>query len=75
MAVTTQVQRPQAGDPAWQGRQLVAALCCSPGHWLTFVVYNGAWWRLDSGGGGQVHRADPFASQTNRLTINFLAFR
>ena len=75
MPVNTQVQRPQAGDPAWQGRQLVAALCSSPGHWFVFIVFNGAWWRVDSAAGGQVYRADPFTSQSDQLHIHFLAFK
>jgi hypothetical protein len=75
VAVNTRVQRPQAGDPAWQGRDLVAALCSSPGHWFVFVTYNGAWWRVDSAAGGQVTRADPFTSQSDQLLIHFLAFK
>jgi hypothetical protein len=75
VAVNTRVQRPQAGDPAWQGRQLVAALCSGPGHWFTFVFHNGAWWRVDSAGGGQVYLDDPFTSQSNQMHVNFLAFK
>jgi hypothetical protein len=70
------VQEPQAGDPAWQGRTLVAALCHAPGHWLTFAKDgNNVWWRLDSAGGGQVFRANPFNSQSNNLLIAFLGFK
>ena len=73
--VTTRVQRPQAGDPAWQGRTLVAALAQEPGHWVSFVLANGVWWRVDSAGGGRVHQADPFNSQSDQLNIAFLGFK
>jgi hypothetical protein len=70
------VQEPQAGDPAWQGRTLVAALCHAPGHWISFTKdANGVWWRLDSAGGGQVYRANPFNSQNNYQLIAFLGFK
>jgi hypothetical protein len=73
--VTTRVQRPQAGDPAWQGRALVAALCHEPGHWISFVLDNGVWWRVDSAGGGRVQQADPFNSQSDNMKILFLGFK
>ena len=74
MVVSSPVQEPQAGDPAWQGRQLVAALTWSPGHWVTYVCTNGVWWSVDSAGAG-VLQANPFRLQSPNLTINILAFK
>ena len=72
--VTSPVLEPQAGDPAWQGRQVVAALTWTPGHWVTYVCVNGIWWSVDTVGAGVV-QANPFLLQGPNMTINFLAFR
>ena len=73
--VTTAVEEPQAGDPAWGGREVVAALTSSPGHWVAYLRLQGVWWRVDSGGQGHAIQANPFADQSHRVTIDVLAFR
>ena len=58
--VTSALVEPQAGDPVWGGREGVAALPFSPGHWVTYlrVRHQGVWWRVDSGGRSTVVQAN-----------------
>ena len=71
--VTSPVAAPD-GDPIWQGRELVAVIAWSPGHWVSYVCNNGVWWSMDTTGVG-VMEADPFQLQSPNHTINFLAFK
>jgi hypothetical protein len=71
--VTTPVQRPDVNDPVWGGRHCCAALVSQPGHWVTYVVAQGAWWRVE-GPNGMAVLADPFQNQTPNSCIMFLAF-
>jgi len=73
--VTSPVEEPQARDLVWGGREVVAALTFSPGHWVTYLRHQGVWWRVDSAAGGTVVQASPFGDQNNRITIDVLAFR
>jgi hypothetical protein len=71
VVVPTPVDEPQQGDPAWQGRQLVAVLVETPGHWVTFVKVAGVWYSVDA----VIAVSDPFANQSPQSVIHLLAFR
>ena len=73
--MTSALVEPQAGDPVWGGREVVAALTFSPGHWVTYLRHQGVWWRVDSGGPGTVVQANPFRDQSHHISIDVLALR
>ena len=68
------VEEPRSGpggDPAWQGRELVAALVSTPGHWVPYLRVQGVWWEVDGG----IRQANPFQNQSPHSSVSFLAFR
>ena len=76
VTVTPPVLEPQPQDPVWGGREPVAALVHTPGHWQTFLRIQQVWWLVDSARGGQpVVQANPFQLQSSNRTIHFLAFK
>ena len=44
--VTTPVTEPQDGDAAFFGKNCIAALVNTPGHWITYVKIASSWWCL-----------------------------
>ncbi len=73
---TTKVMEPRPGDAVWQGRQPVAVLAETPGHWKTFLRVGGVWWLVDQGAGGII-LANPFVWQSIdvNMTINYIALK
>ena len=71
--MTTPVLEPEDGDPAFQGRRLVAVLVSKPNHWVTFVKVDGVWWNLDSVSNVAVIQ-NPFTCQTARHIVTQLWF-
>ena len=71
--VTTPVMEPVDGDPAYQGRRLVAVLVSKPNHWVTFVKQNNVWWNLDSVSRAAVMQ-NPFTCQSAMHIIMQLWF-
>ena len=70
----TPVEEPRSGpggDPAWQGKELVAALVRTPGHWVPYLRVQGVWWEVDGG----IRQINPFINQTPNSLVSFLAFR
>ena len=59
VAATSQVLEPRAGDVDWHGREVIAALCHSPGHWRAYVKVQGVWWHMDRVA-GTIIQANPF---------------
>ena len=43
-------------------------------HWVTYIVREQVWYRVDSAGGGSVRQSNPFHDQSARQTLCFLAF-
>ena len=71
---TAPVEEPRSGpggDAAWQGRELVAALVSTPGHWVPYLRVQGAWWEVD----GRIRQMNPFQNQSPNSIVSFLAFR
>ena len=74
--VTSPLLEPQPQDPVWEGKEAIAALVHTPGHWKTYLKIKQQWWLVDSAGGDQgVMQANPFHQQSSHQTINLLAFR
>ena len=71
--VTTPVMELEDGDPAYQGRRLVAVLVSKPNHWVTFVKLDNVWWNLDSVSNVAVAQ-NPFTCQSARHIIMQLWF-
>ena len=71
--VETRVAEPNPGD--FGGRRVVAVVTREAQHWVTYIVREQLWYRVDSGGGGSVRQSNPFHDQSARRTLCFLAFR
>ena len=70
--VETRVAEPNPGD--FGGRRIVAVVTSEAHHWVTYIVSNQLWYRVDSAGGGSVRQSNPFHDQSARRTLCFLAF-
>ena len=55
------------------GRRIVAVVTSEAHHWVTYIVSNQLWYRVDSAGGGSVRQSNPFHDQSARRTLCFLA--
>ena len=63
---------PNPGD--FGGRRVVAVVTSEAQHWVTYIVREQVWYRVDSAGGGSVRQSNPFHDQSARQTLCFLAF-
>ena len=70
--VQTRVAEPNPGD--FGGRRVVAVVTRVPQHWVTYIVREQVWYRVDSAGGGSVRQSNPFHDQSARQTLCLLAF-
>ena len=68
----TRVTEPNPGD--FGGRRVVAVVTREAQHWVTYIVRNQNWYRVDSAGGGSVRLSNPFHDQSARRTLCFIAF-
>ena len=74
LLITSPIQEPRDGEATFFGKEMVAVLVSTPGHWITYIKLRGVWWCVDSVRAHAVQR-NPFQCQSPQHMIMQLWFK